>query len=613
MSNGTIPQPRESWKITNITSGNLYITDVPSLPVLEPNVEVEAMDYTTAGILGASDVFRNFLTSIPPKISSPGYLHTHDDRAWADHTHVGLDILTGGSASNADSLHTHFISTTIPEEYVVEDDLIAYVRKDGSITQLSDIASTGEQIEAAIAKAHEEEHTLLQHVDDEDPFTIANFRKLLDGSNADCCHTHALDIIGEHNDLDGLDGGTTDEYYHFNLSQYTEIVAFFAATDITGAQAENLTDGSNADSLHIHTGLGGLHNTLGGIQGGEEDSYYHLTDDQYYGLIGGPSVIADEYHTHSNISTEAIITEHNNLEGLQGGEPDRYYHLTDDQYYGLIGGPSVIADEYHSHSTILDHDALINTHNLTTDIDHDTITNTHNLTEDVDHNLISNLQGGEEDKYYHLSDDQYYGLIGGPSVNADEYHTHSSMDDHNLLVDLQGGTTDQYYHFTFAQWLETNVFFANTDITGAEAETLTDGSNADALHFHADPEKEHNSLNGLQGGTLDDPSLPPEYYHLDSDQYDALLFLIGGPSVDADDYHTHSFDGLEIDTTTDMAVVVTSHPNGIKQGSEYVKVSEQSGEGYLHTHHYQMYDSSQNNKAEMAYNENTETIDFNFL
>ena len=33
---------------------------------------------------------------------------------------------------------------------------------------------------------------------------------------------------------------------------------------------------------------------------------------------------------------------------------------------------------------------------------------------------------------------------------------------------------------------EAVTFFANTDITGAQAETLTDGSNADALHSHSD-------------------------------------------------------------------------------------------------------------------------------
>lgn len=43
----------------------------------------------------------------------------------------------------------------------------------------------------------------------------------------------------DHNSLSGLQGGTTDEYYH-----------------LTQAQHDTLTDGSNADGLHTHTGGG---------------------------------------------------------------------------------------------------------------------------------------------------------------------------------------------------------------------------------------------------------------------------------------------------------------------------------------------------------------------
>lgn len=43
----------------------------------------------------------------------------------------------------------------------------------------------------------------------------------------------------------------------------------------------------------------------------------------------------------------------------------------------------------------IDHNELINTHNLTTDIDHDTITNTHNLTTDIDHDALTNFVADE--------------------------------------------------------------------------------------------------------------------------------------------------------------------------------------------------------------------------
>lgn len=58
-----------------------------------------------------------------------------------------------------------------------------------------------------------------------------------------------------HNDLSNLDGGTPGEYYHFTSSQHTEVAAFFGSTDITGAEAETLTDDSMADALHRHSEL----------------------------------------------------------------------------------------------------------------------------------------------------------------------------------------------------------------------------------------------------------------------------------------------------------------------------------------------------------------------
>lgn len=58
-------------------------------------------------------------------------------------------------------------------------------------------------------------------------------------------------VDGTISSLGSLSDGTTSV-------DITEIVDFFNATDITGAQAETLTDGSNADSLHIHTSTAGI-------------------------------------------------------------------------------------------------------------------------------------------------------------------------------------------------------------------------------------------------------------------------------------------------------------------------------------------------------------------
>jgi hypothetical protein len=69
-----------------------------------------------------------------------------------------------------------------------------------------------------------------------------------------------------HNDLTGIQGGVASEYYHID------------ATDITNLTT--LTDGSNADLLHVHAG-GGTHNSLTGLQGGDTNEYYHFTEDQF--------------------------------------------------------------------------------------------------------------------------------------------------------------------------------------------------------------------------------------------------------------------------------------------------------------------------------------------
>lgn len=58
-----------------------------------------------------------------------------------------------------------------------------------------------------------------------------------------------------HNDLQSAQGGASAEYYHLTAAQHTEVTGFFGATDITGAEAETLTDGSAADALHTHAPL----------------------------------------------------------------------------------------------------------------------------------------------------------------------------------------------------------------------------------------------------------------------------------------------------------------------------------------------------------------------
>lgn len=307
----------ETWEIANLTNSNsIWFADVPGLNTSGSIPKMvggdpqwfDALEITSSDILGASDNFRNALVQNPPIVGSRGYKHTHeglydtveagvalpDATTW--HSHSGLDILTAGVTSNADSLHTHDSFITDGEVNVLISsavdtiDFDDYVRQDGSITQLLDITSDGIIIEAAVAQAHAQGHTLLEHLDDE-PVTMDNLIKLFDGSNADCCHTHSNlgggTFDGEHNELDGLQGGITDEYYHLTEEENNLVSRL-------GEDSAGLTfDGESI-------GAGGvlIHNSLVGIQGGATDEYYHLDYDQYLGLVGGPSFYADDLHNH---------------------------------------------------------------------------------------------------------------------------------------------------------------------------------------------------------------------------------------------------------------------------------------------------------------------------
>jgi uncharacterized protein YbjQ (UPF0145 family) len=108
-----------------------------------------------------------------------------------------------------------------------------------------------------------------------------------------------------HNDLTGLQGGDTDEYYHLTSNEKSQI---------------ELND----------------HNSMTGIQGGDTEEYYHLTEEEKEqalaplspattGELGGIIV-----GTGLNITAEGILStgDHNDLQNIQGGDTDEYYHLT---------------------------------------------------------------------------------------------------------------------------------------------------------------------------------------------------------------------------------------------------------------------------------------------
>lgn len=82
---------------------------------------------------------------------------------------------------------------------------------------------------------------------------------LIPWSNVNKSGSNLTDITTRrHNDLQLIQGGAADDYYH-----------------LTASQLNDLTDGG-VTTLHTHT-----HNLLDGLQGGTTDEYYHATAAEY--------------------------------------------------------------------------------------------------------------------------------------------------------------------------------------------------------------------------------------------------------------------------------------------------------------------------------------------
>jgi hypothetical protein len=74
--------------------------------------------------------------------------------------------------------------------------------------------------------------------------------------------------------------------------------------------------------------IGGLpevpdHNDLDGIQGGDADEMYHATSDEYDAIHGANAPSA----SNPFATRDDVVTHHNELEGIQGGTAGERYHL----------------------------------------------------------------------------------------------------------------------------------------------------------------------------------------------------------------------------------------------------------------------------------------------
>ena len=274
-----IPKERASWFVTNTTKQTLKITDIPAIPPLKPGARIDVLEYVKADQINNSIIIRTYTNK--GWLVFEDYLHTHDDKS--DKTHViadhpdtfvtgeQLNALVSGISSNADELHTHDditneinnlennidgvsnnLSTHVGQKRSFHGvtDVNNLTLKSGSINQLSDITSPGEDIEEAVKKKHDKEHN------------------------------------HDHNRLNNIQGGSfkSNQIYH-----------------LTEPQHDTLTESENADTLHKHT-----HDNLEEIHGGDSNDRYHLKQTQHDNLTDGSN--ADGLHAHDKY-TQAEVDE----------------------------------------------------------------------------------------------------------------------------------------------------------------------------------------------------------------------------------------------------------------------------------------------------------------
>ena len=234
MADTSIQRPRETWFVTNVSNVDVRITDIPTIPIIKPGQRIDLLVYTSLSKAQSSQVITGYISA--SKLTTEEYLHTHDDKSNTGHKHVLTDI-TDVTASTED------------------------------ITKMTDGSNVDD--------LHKHEHNLLEGLNKNDYIHLTasdkvDFTTLTDGSNADDLHTHdGAGGISTHNELDGLNDG---DYIHLtsaektnsdlNTSKRHEEIHTIASHDTTatGSELNILTDGTNADSLHIHgaSGITGL-------------------------------------------------------------------------------------------------------------------------------------------------------------------------------------------------------------------------------------------------------------------------------------------------------------------------------------------------------------------
>jgi len=269
-------------------------------------------------------------------------------------------------------------------------------------------------------------------------------------------HNHA------HNSLTGYQGGTATEQYHASLSQRDTFQGILAGT--SKAPNTDRLDGLHWDSFsqatHTHN-----HNSLSGKQGGSTSQYYHLTKNQYDGVVAANAPSATNVLLTQSAFVPGMLT-HNTLFTIQGGTTSERYHISSSQFSMLTAAQDASSLHHHNSSlyTKAQSDSIsvnrasdtmtgilnLNNHLITSvgapsgtsDLASKTYVDIH-LAGSISHYALSNLQGGQSGQYYHITNTELTTLISGGDASTmhhhdTRYYSKSVMD--TAEVPFTGGT-----------------------------------------------------------------------------------------------------------------------------------------------------------------------------
>ena len=340
-------------------------------------------------------------------------------------------------------------------------------------------------------------------------------------------------ITVTHNTTKGLQGGITGEYYHTTSAQNT-------AVGLVTASITNLQTQINQISLTVSTDLPLVYITLGNligdggivVTGGTNAVVGTVT---ITGGVTNPltvsnlavTITATINYLYATACNLVVTPTHNNLNGIQGGTTNEYYHLTNAEHINLTGGVTLTVRNlavtqtatinylYAENSNILGLSDPVVLSNLSI-----TITATVNYlyainsniigaTTTATHNTLNGIQGGGTNEYYHLTSGQVSSLI---TTTTSINNLETKVTDISLTVS-QLKTNLAIVSLTVQNLLMT-INTSNLNVT----QTATiNYLYATSCNLVVTPT--HNNTLGKQGGITN------EYYHITSAQNTAVSSL----------------------------------------------------------------------------------------